>query len=141
MILPGDEETNHVLQKPLLLQELYEDFIQPHVHAEREDWYNLSDDIVYRPPGVEGDRQKSREDMTPIEKDAHKSFEHCGRACEEQSRCFQYVYYSQTCGFSYSYRLGTRRLPEDGTSYKSGWNMAKIAQDQAAYPCPSPEWL
>lgn len=134
-------ETDHPRQKPLLLQELYQHLIDPHLDANREDWYNLSDDILYRPPGAEGDRQKSREEMSPLEKDAHMSFEHCGRACEDQSRCFQYVYYTQTCGFSYSYRLGRRRLPESGTTYKSGWNRAKIARDQAAHPCPSPQWL
>jgi hypothetical protein len=108
--------------------------------AEREDWYNLSDDIFYRPPGVDEGRQKSPDDMSALEQSAYKSFEDCGKACEEQQRCFQYVYYDQTCGFSYSYRLGRSRMPESGTNYKSGWAMDKITKDEATF-CSTPEWL
>ncbi|RVX72750.1 hypothetical protein B0A52_04149 [Exophiala mesophila] len=103
--------------EPLLLQELYQDMVGPKVYAEREDWYNLSDDQLYRPPGVDGDRQKSREDMSALELEAHVSFEHCGRACEEQPRCFQYTYSNRECGFSYSYRLGRKRYPESGKTF------------------------
>lgn len=113
----------------------------PGLDAERDDWYNLSDDVLYRSPETEGDHPKSPDHMSPREKEAHTSFEHCGRACEESPRCFQFVYHAQTCGFSYSYRLGRRRLPESGEGYKSGWMLAKIAQDQAANPCTTPEWL
>jgi hypothetical protein len=79
--------------------------------------------------------------MTPIEKEAHISFEHCGKACEEQERCFQYVYSDKTCGFSYSYRLGYKRLPENGKSFKSGFVLEKIKKYADANPCPEPEWL
>ena len=128
--------------KPLLLKELYAGMVAAEVHAERDDWYNLSDDLMYRGPGVNGDRQKPEQEMTPVEKEAYMSFEHCSRACEEQDRCFQFVYSDQTCGFSYSYRLGRKRLPEsDGKTYKSGWALAKMARDQAGSPCNSPEWL
>lgn len=115
--------------------------IGPEIYAEREDWYNLSDDLFYRPPGINGDRQKSREDMSALEREAHVSFEHCGRACEEQPRCFQYSYSNHECGFSYSYRLGRKRYPESGTTFMSGWNLARIERDQTEHQFSSPEWL
>lgn len=113
----------------------------PSISAEREDWYNLSDDTVYKAPGEEGGRQKAFEDMSQMEKDAHISFDHCGKACEEEPRCFQYAYFDKTCGFSYSYRLGERRPPESGISFKSGWNLEKIEKDKAENTCVSPDWV
>lgn len=136
------EQTREDVRVPLLLKDLYAGMVASEVHAEREDWYNLSDDIFYRAPGVNGDRQKSEQEMTSAEKEAYRSFEHCRKACEEQDRCWQFVYSDQTCGFSYSYRLGRKQPPEsDGKRYKSGWALAKIAKDQANHPCDTPEWL
>ncbi|RMZ81593.1 hypothetical protein DV737_g2534, partial [Chaetothyriales sp. CBS 132003] len=136
------EQQRRDAQTPLLFKDLYEGMIAPEVHAERDDWYNLSDDLMYRAPGLGGDRQKAEKDMTPVEKEAHLSFEHCRRACDEQDRCWQFVYYNQTCGFSYSYRLGEKRAPDkDGKPYKSGWALAKIARDQNANACDSALWL
>lgn len=130
-----------VFQKPLLLQELYQGFVGPQIQAKLEDWYNLSDDVLYKPPEADRDRTKPDDLMSDLEKEAHLSIEHCDRACEEEPRCFQYVYYGTTCGFSYSYRFGHRRVPEEGMSYRSVWKLDKIAQDQEANPCPSPQWL
>lgn len=115
--------------------------IGPKVDPKREDWYNLSDDLVYRPPGIQGDRQKSHEDMSALEREAYVSFEHCGRACEEQPRCFQYSYSNRECSFSYSYRLGRKRYPESGTTFMSGWILARIAEYQAENQCLTSEWL
>lgn len=125
----------------MLFGELYEHLIEPFISAEREDWYNLSDDIVYKAPGVEGGRQKDLEDMSQTEKDAHISFHHCGRACDEEPRCFQYVYFNNSCGFSYSYRLGESRPPDSDTSFKSGWNLRNIEKDKIENACVSPDWV
>lgn len=110
--------------------------------SERDDWYNLSDDLMFRAPGVEGERQKSPSDMTSVEKEAYTSFEQCQKACKEHSKCFQFVYHDQTCGFSFSYRLGYQRDPEgDEGRYKSGWILDKIEKDRQDHPCKTPEWL
>lgn len=136
------DQTNWLSQKPLLLRDLYAGMVASDIIAERDEWYNLSDDLMYRAPGVNGDRQKPNEDMSSIEKEAYMSFEHCRRACEEQDGCYQFVYSDQLCGFSYSYRLGRKRLRDpSGASYKSGWLLYKIARDQAAHPCSSPRWV
>ncbi|KAF7591186.1 hypothetical protein BBP40_001901 [Aspergillus hancockii] len=130
-------------EEPLLIAELYEPFMGgQNLPAERDDWYNLSDDLMFRSPGAQGERQKSPEEMTPVEKEAYLSFEKCGKACKEHPKCFQYVYQDQTCGLSFSYRLGYRKYPEDNEPpYKSGWIMDKIEKDRKEHPCHSPEWL
>ncbi|KNG86190.1 hypothetical protein ANOM_005524 [Aspergillus nomiae NRRL 13137] len=87
-------------------------------------------------------RQKSPSEMTPVEKEAYSSFEQCQKACQEHSKCFQFAYHDQTCGFSFSYRLGYQKDPEDGKgSYKSGWILDKIEKDREDHPCKTPEWL
>ena len=136
------EQSREDVTKPLLLKDLYAGMVSASIQAEKEDWYNLSDDLMYRAPGVNGDRQKSEAEMTAVEKEAYKSFEHCRAACEEQARCFQFVYSEQTCGFSFSYRLGAKRLPEeDGKAWKSGWALEKMERDMAAWPCDAVTWL
>lgn len=98
--------------------------------------------MKYHPPTVtDGERQKNRDEMTPIEKEAHASFENCGKACEEQERCFQYVYSEGVCGFSYSYRLGYKRPREGNVSFKSGFVLDKIKKYGEANRCNKPEWL
>ncbi|KAI9931151.1 hypothetical protein MW887_010808 [Aspergillus wentii] len=83
------EQQRPDVKKPLLMAEIYEHFMGRNLPAELDDWYNLSDDLMFRAPGVEGSRQKSAEDMTDVEKEAHQSFEKCGMACEEHPKCFQ----------------------------------------------------
>ncbi|KAE8145405.1 hypothetical protein BDV25DRAFT_71374 [Aspergillus avenaceus] len=127
---------------PLLISELYEPFMGHGLPSERDDWHNLSDDLMFRAPGVDGARQKPQEEMTAAEKEAHLSFEQCGKACDEHPKCFQYMYHGQTCGFSYSYRLGSQKLPDEVEGpYKSGWLSKKIEKDRKDHACREPEWL
>lgn len=127
--------------KPLLLSELYQSMTRPHIAPERDDWHNLSDDIEFKPPGVDGGRLKPIEEQTDLEKKAHKSFEDCRAACHESGRCWQFVFHDRTCGFSYSYRSGAKRKPDNGKSFKSGWDLEKIEKDQKGNRCDEPQWL
>jgi hypothetical protein len=96
---------------------------------------------MYRAPGIEGEHQKPAEEMSTVEEEAYSSFENCGRACEEDGRCFQYTYSNQTCSFSWFFRLGHRRVPEDGIRFESGWDLAKIARYEEENTCSSTTWL
>lgn len=113
---PLDLVTDKISQEPLLLKELYHQLTRPNMASERDDWYNLSDDIEFKPPGVSGDRLKPIEEQSDLEKAAHKSFEDCRTACHDSRRCYQFVFHDRTCGFSYSYRLGQRREKDGGKS-------------------------
>lgn len=134
----------NTVQEPLLISEVYHYFMGRDLPAERDDWYNLSDDLMFRAPGVQGSRQMPPDEMTPAEKEAYMSFEHCGRACEQHARCFQYAYdkIDQSCGFSFSYRLGGRKLSaKDEHRYRSGWVREKIERDYRQVDCTEPEWV
>jgi len=136
-------QTKHTLQAPLLYQELFKSMIRADIAATRDDWDNLSDHSFVRPPGEHGDRQKPLDGLSRIQQEAHLSFEKCGRACEEDPRCFQYMYSNRTCGFSWFFRLGESRRPEEGISFQSGWDLDKIAKYQAEYACSvaSTRWI
>ena len=139
----GGKDANAV-QEPLLISEVYHYFMGRDLPAERDDWYNLSDDLMFRAPGIQGSRQMSPDEMTSAEKEAYMSFEHCGRACEQHARCFQYAYdkIEQTCGFSFSYRLGGRKLSaKDEHQYRSGWLREKIERDYREIACTDPQWV
>jgi hypothetical protein len=120
---------------------MYHHLTGPNLASEREDWYNLSDDIDFKPPGAEGGRLKPAEELTELEKKAYLSFEDCRNACDEHERCYQFVFHDRTCGFSHSYRLGERRDKVDGKHYKSGWKLARIVKDQREHSCTEPGWL
>ncbi|KAB8239588.1 uncharacterized protein BDW43DRAFT_258559 [Aspergillus alliaceus] len=136
------EQRRQTPEVPLLIGELYDYFMGRALPSERNDWYNLSDDLMFRAPGVEGTRQKSPLELTPVEELAYSSFELCRKACKEHPKCFQYSYHDQTCGFSFSYRLGYRKDPEgDDGPYKSGWLLDRIEKDREDHTCRAPEWL
>ena len=122
------------------MEELYHNLVQPSIVSERDDWYNLSDDQQYRAPGEDGERQKPFEEQSELEKMAFNSFEDCRAACQENAGCFQYTFHDNTCGFSFSWRLGHKNKPDDQGSYKSGWITERIEKEQAEYPCTEPKW-
>jgi hypothetical protein len=114
--------------------------MRPHLASEREDWDNLSGDLVYESPDVQDEARQggwwSRNDPKSY---AYKSIDECIRACKENRRCFQYVYYGQTCKLSTSFHLGGKRLPESDVKFRSGWDLERIAQFQEDNsPCKGP---
>ena len=109
--------------------------------SERDDWDNLSNDLVFRGPGLQSEYDIPEDEMTTAQKVAYVSFENCKKACEQHYTCFQFVYYDQTCGLSLSYRLGRRRGPGDGVRYRSGWDLARIGYSQNDMPCISVDWI
>lgn len=130
-----------ISQKPFLLEEMYHNLIQPKIVSERDDWYNLSDDVQFKAPGEEGERQRPFEDQTDLQRVAHTSFEACRSACGEDDRCHQFSFHDSTCNFQYSIRLGEQRSLEfDGQPWKSGWMLERIEKEMADYPCHEPKW-
>ncbi|KAI9651253.1 hypothetical protein NHQ30_001291 [Ciborinia camelliae] len=92
-----------------------------------------------------------RSQLSDIEKEAYKSFEACGRACENQTECFQWVYYDRTCRLSTSIRLGNYQAPTNGkdkgddgkpeqVGWKSGWLVDRINEWVENNECKEPDW-
>ncbi len=125
--------------QPLLLKDVFVEFVYPKLQAKREDWDNLSDDVFYLDrnatdrtwEGSKLDRVKDPADMNALEKQAHLSFEHCKAACASlDERCFQFRYTDKTCSMSRAFKMG-RPVKKDAEKEKrmvSGWDMEKISQ-------------
>ncbi|RJE23805.1 hypothetical protein PHISCL_03836 [Aspergillus sclerotialis] len=126
---------------PILLSDAFDAFISMHLTSEQDDWDNLSSDLIFRDSGLQSENHIPEGKMTTAQKVAYSSFEKCRIACEQHERCLQFVHYAQTCGISFSYRLGTKRDPADGVRYKSGWDLARIGYSQDDMPCISTAWM
>jgi hypothetical protein len=118
---------------PLLIKDIYHEFLEPKLLESREDWDNLSDDVLYLDPSSRqfedweiGRSKKS--DMNEFEQVAHLSFGHCRRACESLSDCFQFRYQNGICGTSWAFKLGkpVKKPYEEFMRWTSGWDVKKI---------------
>ncbi|KAF4628220.1 hypothetical protein G7Y89_g9929 [Cudoniella acicularis] len=89
---------------------------------------------------IESEVKKKK--LTKFEKDAWKSFENCRELCEKDKKCFQFVFFENTCKLGHSFRLGNYMAPDrDGeVVWKSGWMMGKIRKFQEGNVCKGPEW-
>ncbi|KAK9426182.1 hypothetical protein SUNI508_12543 [Seiridium unicorne] len=86
-------EQTRKTDRTLLIKDLYQGLVAPKMQVQRQDWDNLSDDVCYINPDHnaqsragdhERGRQKKKNDLTDVEKDAWKSPEHCARVCEDE---------------------------------------------------------
>ncbi|KAJ9632988.1 hypothetical protein H2204_007378 [Knufia peltigerae] len=107
--------------KPLTFEELFFGLVEPLIRDRREDWTNMSEDVVYD----EDDKNR-----------AGKSYEACLKACTANERCIQFEHFGHTCRLSYDIRLGHRQLPNGGKRWTSGWLMERIHDFKASHsPC------
>ena len=138
--------------RPLVLRDIFDEFVSPHLQATREDWDNLADDRFYL--DTSGDREwdswrlgrmKDPAQYNELEKRAHRSFEDCGAACRSlgPDECFAYRYHDGACSMSRSFRLGrpVKRQPDEEMRTMSGWDVDKIrAWIQQQDDCDSIRW-
>lgn len=126
------------------ISELYFYFVEAHLFSTRDDWYNLSNDLIYQAPKAKADHgvkcKKPWDRLSDVEKAAHSSFDNCGRACTDDHECFQYAYYPGVCGLSHSIRRGHFNEPKNGKTYRSAWNVERIRKWTDEHPCTEPEW-
>ena len=126
---------NRGSDKPLLIRDIYYEFLEPHITPRRDDWDNKSEDRFYLDMDRQDEkkwddwkvgRMKKQEDMSELEKAAHKSFDDCSRACLSVGEdCFQFAYQDGLCGFQRSFRLG-KPLKKESKPMSSGWNVELI---------------
>lgn len=115
---------------PILMKDIFNAYFVPRLQGRRADWDNYADErILIDSAKADEHDDKTRdkavkeEDKKGAEMEAHVSFEHCRRACEESKKCFQFKYKEGVCGFGFSMKLG-RPVPGDGMV--SGWDVDKI---------------
>lgn len=137
--------------RPLVIRDIFEEYLEPNLNATREDWDNNADNRYYLDPDParkwenhQLDRVKNKDDYNEYEKKAHESFEACGAACKSVGKeCFQYRYRDGACSFGDSFQLGhpVKREQDDKKRMMSGWDIEKIRswiQEQA--PCKDIKW-
>ncbi|KAI1471022.1 glycosyltransferase family 31 protein [Daldinia caldariorum] len=134
-------------------KDIFEEFVAPKFMARRDDWDNLSEDVLYLDPNRSGRYPKWQQDSakkphkqiraSAVEQDAYKSFEHCRKLCHSIHDCFQFSYRAGACTYNKSFRLG-KPAPKTSTEedrWVSGWNIERIrpwVEGQA--PCGEPVW-
>ncbi|KAK4233087.1 glycoprotein-N-acetylgalactosamine 3-beta-galactosyltransferase 1 [Achaetomium macrosporum] len=122
--------------RPLILKDIFEEFVVLHLNEIRRDWDNMARDRVYldRKAQMWDDgqlaRMKKAEDYNKYEKKAHLSFEDCAAACKSlpYGECFQYKYQNGVCTMGRAITLGNpiRREEEEDQRIISGWDVEKI---------------
>ncbi|KAH6656890.1 hypothetical protein BKA67DRAFT_655195 [Truncatella angustata] len=136
--------SNHTL----LLKDIYEEFSRPRLEAKREDWDNLSEDVYYLNAKANKyetwqlDRAKQG-DLSDTEEDAHMSFEHCAKMCDEVEECFQFRFQDGICSYQKGFLLGhpKKKDPKEDERWISGWPVEKIkAWVQEHRHCDKPLW-
>lgn len=116
--LEGWETSRQRSAAPLTFEELFT-YIEPILQEQRDDWSNLSEDVVYRG-----------------KKTAGKSAEACRAACSRDRKCIQYEHFGDTCRLSHSIRLGHQQPSEGTKKWTSGWMMNRIQKFKAKHsPC------
>jgi hypothetical protein len=91
---------------------------------------------------VEEEPQDRTTKYTDLEKHAHESFENCGKVCEADEQCFQWVFYEKTCKLGMSFRLGKYMAPKENGEvvWKSGWKVERIREWTEKNACQEPLW-
>jgi hypothetical protein len=142
-LLPTRRELTVNPQRPIIYADVFEHFIQPFLVAERDDWWNQSNDWEYIPE-LEWDPEKHGgskwSELTPIQQNAHASFDSCKQACKENQMCFQFMLTDSTCALSRKVKLGWKET-EGSKKRKSGWLLDRIESlRQSKNPCGREGW-
>lgn len=140
---------------PIIMRDIFGEYLEPHLARKRKDWDNRSDDRFYLDMGEDGnrewedwmkDRMKNPEEYSDVEKLAHTSAQNCAIACRAASEddCFQWAYKDGSCGFGRSFALGKPVKPsgdDEKDHMVSGWDMPKIRSWIAKQEeCGKVEW-
>ncbi|KAI1389190.1 glycosyltransferase family 31 protein [Hypoxylon trugodes] len=146
-------ESNTAFDLALRFKDVYYEFVALKLAVRRDDWDNLSEDVLYldldhgeRYTQQQKDRAKKpyqRFRVVAVELDAHKSFEHCRKLCDSVSNCFQFSYHNGACTYNKSFMLGkpTAKTDDEQEKWTSGWNIERIqAWVEKQGECKQPIW-
>ncbi|KAH8886006.1 hypothetical protein GQ53DRAFT_750838 [Thozetella sp. PMI_491] len=140
------EKTSAVVS-PVLLRDMYFQYFAPRVSDVRDDWDNISGDVLYlagRPSDGEKSKVVPERKRKDYEKVAHHSVENCRTACEKMPDCFQYLFKpDEFCKLGKSFRIGYPMAPEKDPAkrHTAGWLRERIqAWVDAQGECESAIW-
>jgi hypothetical protein len=145
--LESSSSSNNVAPRPVLLRDMYVEYMLPRLSDTRDDWNNVSEDLIYlnRTP-----REDEAEHVVPVgkqnvfERVAHESPDACRTACENTQDCFQYSYfYEGKCVLGRSFKIGypTKHEEELAKRQTSGWMVDRIkAWVEKQGECKTVKW-
>lgn len=116
---------------PVRIKDLYKQFVESQLTAERDEWDNLTDDRNYLDPKRKYEQwivDRAQKPETQEEKNAYKSFDDCRIACESLDNCLQFKFDRHFCSVTDKFKHG-KPLPKEkptDTSSRSGWDLRKI---------------
>ncbi|KAI1800755.1 glycosyltransferase family 31 protein [Daldinia bambusicola] len=158
---------SHGVPHPIMrFKDIYEAFVDPKLMARRDDWDNLSEDVLFldpahrsssrdpkwqqdkdsaeKPHGRQKIRATTATAASAVELDAYKSFEHCRKLCHSTHDCFQFSYRAGACAYNKSFRLGKpapKKTSAEEDGWVSGWNIERIrAWVEGQAQCGEPVW-
>jgi hypothetical protein len=124
--------------EPLLIRDIYREYLAPALQGKRLDWDNFSNDRYYLDledkdrnwEDWKVKRMKKRDKYNEFETRAHKSYDDCLAACKslDHDECFQFQYTDGQCSFSKAFKMGKPVKKEKDAKKRlaSGWDVAKI---------------
>lgn len=108
---------NTTQPNPVLIRDMYVEYFLPRATDSRDDWNNVSKDVIYLNRTATEDEGAAVPDdkkKTDVEKAAHASLEDCRAACEAMADCFQFSYvYEGKCSLSKSFKIGYPASPAE----------------------------
>jgi hypothetical protein len=122
---------------PYTFGDVFNDFVLPHVTEMKQDWNNLSGDIVITEPKEDHvkenddwdwkndeEKQKMWDDATEVQKSGVESAEKCRKACQSNESCIQFSWHPGTCKFAKDIKMG--RPSDSKEQYASGWMVDRV---------------
>ena len=139
----------------ILYQDLFEQFVYPHLKDERWDWDCMS--------GDRGETRELPEDTWEGEATHHfdqelnetvtsqkrlsrqerkkRTFDACKKICREKDDCIMFRTWQQECKIDWHLALGYK-VPvskHDNEEYRSGWMMDRVEEMRKEAPCAQPK--
>ena len=126
---PSPSEPN-----PVLIRDMYVEYFLPRATASRDDWNNVSKDVIYLSRTPTEDEESAAvpdaKKKSEVERAAHTSPEGCRAACEAMPECYQYSFVHEgKCSLGKSFKIGypaSSAADEPAKRTTSGWLTERI---------------
>ncbi|KAK5002000.1 hypothetical protein LTR39_006799 [Cryomyces antarcticus] len=137
---------------PYLYRDVFQHFVDQHIHVNRTDWINISQDWKFeKPSSADSSFEDSVSDHSDVnrgkpfsklaedEQRSVNSFDECAVACLNKEDCKQYMWEPGRCRLGRDIRLG-RSEEKGGMGVKSGWMQDRVEDFRRSLEPCQPNW-
>lgn len=111
--------------------DIYDEFVHNNLEPVREDWTNLSGDLVYEEKKDKEFHGLKWDQLSDDERGSINSADSCKKVCENNEDCFQWEHHDKECRIGRSFKLGGSKKGEPGGKWVAGWKFPKIGDFRA----------